>query len=154
MTSCNFEEIYSQFYMKAKAYDILELTERQSEEMLLGWLHAATSKPYIRKLFSTFTLDDEIYQMNFEMTYSVDDDADLDFVLDVLSLGMLIEWYRPQINNYNNLAQVYGSKEEKFYSQSSHLTALHSIAKSIKKEQRQIIADRGFLYNSYLDGGQ
>lgn len=154
MTSCNFEDIYSQFFIKAKAYDILELTERQSEELLCGWLHSAFSKPYVRKLFSTLTIDDEINQVSFEMEYSVDDNTDLDFVLDIVSLGMIVEWYRPHINNYNNTAQVFGSKEEKFYSQSSHFTGLKSIAKSVKKEQHQLIADRGMLFNSYLDGGQ
>ena len=152
MTSCNFEDIYSQFYIKAKAYDILELTERQSEEMMCGWLHSTTAKPYVRKLFSRFNIDDEIHQIDFEMKYTVDDSSDLDFVLDVLSLGMILEWYRPHINNYNNVAQVYGSKEEKFYSQSSHFTGLKTIAKAVKKEQRQLISDRGSMWNTYLDG--
>lgn len=152
MTSCTFEDIFNQFYIKAKAYDIASLNEAQSEELLCGWLHAAASKPYVRKLFSNFTIDDETHKVNFEMKYTIDDDTDLDFVLDIFGLGMIMEWYRPYINNYNNVAQVYGSKEERFFSQSSHFTGLQTIAKSVKKEQRQMISDRGSAWNSYLDG--
>ena len=153
MTSCTFEDVFSQFYIKAKAYDILELSEKQSNEFLCGWLHSSAAKPYVRKLFTTLSLDDEIHQVDFEMKYTVDQETDLDFVLDILSLGMIMEWLRPYINNSNNLAQVYGSKEEKFYSQSSHFTGIQSIFNAAKREQRQAISDRGSAWNSYLSGG-
>ena len=40
------------------------------------------------------------------------------------------------------------------YSQSSNLTELRSLKKDWVKEQRGMIRDRGYIWNSYLDGGQ
>lgn len=152
MTSCTYQNVFTKFYEKATAYDLVELTEQQSIDFLCGWLSSAAAKPYVRKLFKTFTLDREVQQIDFEMDYAVDELTDLEFVMDILSLGMIMEWLRPRINNTNNLVQVYGSKEEKFYSQSSHLAGLTALFNTIKAEQRQMIVDRGSSWNSYLKG--
>lgn len=152
MTSCSYSDVFSRFYAKATAYDLVELTEQQSIDFLCSWLSSAAAKPYVRKLFKTFTSDMEIQEIKFEMNQVIDEESDLEFVYDILSLGMLMEWLRPHINNYNNLAQVYGSKEEKFYSQSSHLAGLRALFQQIQVEQRQLISDRGSMWNSYLNG--
>ena len=152
MTSLEYEEVFSQFYIKAKAYDLLELTNDQIEAMLTGWLRAAAAKPYVRKLFTSFSLDEDLNAITFEMTYIQDETADLEFVLEILSLGMLMEWLRPHINNYNTMAQVFGSKEEKWFSQAQHMSAIKNVFDAVKKEQRQMISDRGYVWNSYLNG--
>lgn len=152
MTSLAYEDVYSQFFIKATAYDLAELSEKQANEMLSGWLRATASKPYVRKLFSSFSMDQDLLEINFEMKYKQDDESDLDFVLDVLALGMLMEWLRPHVNNYNTIAQVFGSKEEKWFSQAQHMSSIKNIFDAVKKEQRQMISDRGSAWNSYLNG--
>ena len=47
---------------------------------------------------------------------------------------------------------MFGSKEEKFYSQSQHLSELRGLVNDSRKQQRRMIADRGYAWNSYLDG--
>ena len=88
--------------------------------------------------------------MNFEMKYSTDDDFDKEFIMDVIGIGMVIEWITPKINSLNNIVQVFGSKEEKFYSQSNHLNELRNLKKSLINEQQSIIKERGYIWNSYL----
>lgn len=65
---------------------------------------------------------------------------------------MVIEWITPKINSLNNTQQVFGSSEEKFYSQTNHLNGLKDLKKSLIKEQKNLIKDRGYIWNSYLDG--
>ena len=152
MASLNYNTIYSRLFSKIEAYDFIELSEDDLNELLCDWIHSASANPYVRRLFKTFSLDDEIQEISYEMKYSVDDSADVEFITEILTLGVAIAWLEPKINSINNIAQMFGSKEEKFYSQSAHLSELQNLLNSCKKQQRRMIADRGYAWNSYLDG--
>jgi len=152
MTSLSYNTIYSRLFSKIEAYDFIELSEDDLNELLCDWIHSASANPYVRRLFKTFSLDDEIQEISYEMKYSVDDSADVEFITEILTLGVAIAWLEPKINSINNIAQMFGSKEEKFYSQSAHLSELQNLLNSCKKQQRRMIADRGYAWNSYLDG--
>lgn len=97
-------------------------------------------------------LGDTVQELTYIMKYSVDDDFDAEFITDILGIGMVIEWITPKINSLNNIQQVFGSSEEKFYSQTNHLNGLKDLKKSLIKEQKNLIKDRGYIWNSYLDG--
>lgn len=152
MTSLNYNTIYSRLFSKIEAYDFIELSEDDLNGLLCDWIHSASANPYVRRLFKTFSLDDEIQEISYEIKYSVDDSADVEFITEILTLGVVIAWLEPKINSINNIAQMFGSKEEKFYSQSAHLSELQNLLNSCKKQQRRMIADRGYAWNSYLDG--
>lgn len=152
MTSLKYENIYSSLFSKIEAYDFVDLSEEMLSEFLCNWLHSAVANPYVRKLFSTVVFDDEIEEFNYEMKYVVDEDADMEFVIEILSLGVAINWLKPKINSITNINQFFGSKDEKWYSQASHLSELRALLNDFKKQQRRMIADRGYVWNSYLDG--
>lgn len=154
MASLKYDEIYSSFYIKAEAYDLTEIKEENVTEFLSGWLHSAMSKPHIRRLFKTIDIDDEVQVIKYELKYSIDQDYDNDFLLDILGIGMLAEWIQPKIYSLTNIVQVYGSKEEKFYSQSGHLKTLQDIKKQLVRDQHSLVRDRGYIWNSYLDGNE
>ena len=152
MTSLSYQNFNSRFFSKVQAYDILDLTEIQLTGFMTNWLHSAFSKPYIRRLFSSFIMDDEIQEVQFEMKYVVDEFSDIDFIYEIISIGMIIEWLEPKINSVQNIMQMYGSKEEKFYAQANHLNQLQSLKDSLYQSQRRMIADRGYAWNKYIDG--
>lgn len=150
MPSLDYEKFYSKFRLKASAYDLIDMNDDDVSVFLCEWLHSSINKPYIRRLFANITLDDLLQEMNFEMKYSTDDDFDEEFIMDIVGIGMVIEWITPKINSLNNIVQVFGSKEEKFYSQSNHLNELRNLKKSLINEQQSIIKERGYIWNSYL----
>lgn len=152
MTSLQFVKIYSRLFSKIEAYDFIELSEADLNELLCDWIHSASANPYVRRLFKTFSLDDEIQEITYEMKYSVDEFADSEFVTEILTLGVVVAWLEPKINSINNIAQMFGSKEEKFFSQSQHISELRALVNDSKKQQRRMIADRGYAWNTYLDG--
>lgn len=97
--------------------------------------------------------DDELGEMTYDLNQPTDEEQDNDFVIEMLSLGMLIEWLEPMLNSKLNLQQmITSSKESKFYSQSQHLSVVQSVYDSAVKKQRDLIRDRGFIYNGYLGG--
>ena len=113
MITLDFEDVFSVFHNKIDAYDFLELTNEEINAFEVDWLRAAGAKPYVRKLFSSYKFDDDNEVINFEMRYATDDDADCDFVIEILALGIVVEWLMPKVNSMDTIFQVYGSKEEK-----------------------------------------
>lgn len=152
MPSLNYEDIYSTFRTKANAYDLLSLQDSDVNMFMCDWMKASFRKPYVRRLFDSISFDDITQSITYEMKYEVDEESDKDFIIEAMGIGMVIEWITPKINNLNNIMQVFGSSEEKFYSQSSHLSTLKDLRHSLIKEQRDIIRDRGYIWNSYLNG--
>lgn len=152
MTSLNYNEVFSIFYSRVEAYDFLSLKNDEVNEFLCSWIRSVISKPYIRRLFTSISIDDEIQVLSYELKYSVDEDSDRYFVTEILGLGIAIQWLEPKINSTMNIAQMFGSKEEKFFSQSQHLKELRDLKESLHREQRSMIRDRGYAWNSYLDG--
>lgn len=152
MITIEFTDVFDVFHDKIDAYDFLDLSIGEIENFEKSWLRTAGSKPYVRRLFSTYSIDSDSATVSFEMSYAIDDDTDRDFVIEILALGMVVSWLEPKVNSLENIYQVFGSKEEKFYSQSQHLKEIRALRDSIKNEQRKLIRDRGYMYNSYIEG--
>lgn len=152
MTSLSYNEIFSRFYSRVEAYDFLNLSEDQMTEYLTEWLKGAISKPFIRRNYNLLRMDNDIQEITYELSHPTDKDTDEYFTIEVLSLGVAIEWLEPKVNSIMNTAQMFTTKESTFYSQANHLSELRETLNNFRKLQRQLITDRGFLWNSYLGG--
>jgi hypothetical protein len=114
-------------------------------------LHSISAQPFIRRLFSSFKYDDEVQVINFEMKYPAEEDYDRDFIIDIFSLGMVIKWIEPKVNNDLVMTSFYGSKSEKWYSEANMLTALQGVLTTAKNEQRNLIRDRVYFNNQFIN---
>ena len=146
------EDIYSSFLGKITDYNFVNISEDDVYELMSGYLKSAISQPYVRRLFSSIIMDDEVMEMTFELKNSIDEQSDKYFVSEVLSRGMVIAWLEPQVKSTANLAQMFGGKEQKWFSQAQHLTELKDLLSTAKSEQRRIICDHGYINNSYVRG--
>lgn len=114
-------------------------------------LYAAISKPYVMKLFNSLTMTDDVIELKYTLKHTIDkSNEDKYFVVDIIAIGMVIEWLEPQVKSTLNTLQMFSGKEEKFYSQSAHLGELKGLLRDAKVEQRKLIRDRGYISNSYL----
>ena len=153
MTSIDYNIIFQSFYSRLEAFDFLQMDDFTVNEFLCNWIHDAVRPPYIRRLFKSVVFDDDIMRLSYEMNRSSgSDDEDKDFVVELLALGMGIGWLTPKVNSLLHLRQMYGSKEERFFSEAQHLTATKELLDSWKKDQRRMISDRGWIYNAYVQG--
>lgn len=146
------DDLYSSFLGKVTDYNFVNMSEDDVYELMFGYFKSAISQPYVRRLFSSVKMDDEIMEMTFALKDSVDEDSDKYFIIEVLSRGMVIAWLEPQVKSTVNLSQMYGGKEQKFYSQAQQLSELKDLLSTTKSEQRRIICDHGYVNNSYLRG--
>lgn len=152
MASIDYSAIYQSFYSKVEAFDFLELDDNTVYEFLCNWIHAAVRPVYVRRLFSSISFDDDIMRLTYEMRNPMGESEDEDFVIELLALGIGINWLSPKINSLVNLRSVYASKEEKIFSPAQTLTAYKNLLDSWKKEQRRMIGDRGYIHNAYVNG--
>lgn len=136
-----YKEVYSQFFLKIEGYDIFDknISDEYRETLLCSWLHSSIGKPYVNRLFSTVTLSDP-YQdedpdtgelidvdgmIEYELNNVIDEDfGDKQFVIEVLAYGMALCWLEPKIYSLTNIAQFFGTSDEKLRELKSH-SSLH-----------------------------
>jgi hypothetical protein len=138
MTS--YETIYNQALLKLEDYDLAKLPEEDLEQMLHGWMTSAIAK--FRKCQSDLKQRDEENK-----TFLVDL---LDEEVEILALLTATEWLESQINSITLTKQFFGGKEEKWFSQSQHLSTLMALRDSNRLEARKLMRDITYAYNSYL----
>ena len=111
------------------------------------WLHEIVAFPWVRKIFSSITLDDVLEELNFELVNSVDEQSDNDFVIKLFTDGFVICWMRPRVETAINLATVIGGKDEKklLSNYQANIDRLNSLELKLKK----YIRDYGYINGSY-----
>ena len=144
----SYSILFSRVLNKINDPKELSLDENDLLEIYTERLHSVVGKPRVRRLFSSLSLDDEIQEMTFTLNNSVDEESDTDFVLEVLSLGMAIEWLQPQVDSVIHTSVMRGGKEEKKLLD-NHKNMIDRLD-SMKKEQNKMIRDYGYMYNSYI----
>ena len=144
MASSEFDEIYSRFYLRVKDYEISGLEESLVKEMLKGYLKSTLSKPMVRRLFSTITMDEDIEEIEYELRNSLDEDSDKDFVEEVLATGMVIGWLDPRYHSTLLTSQFFSNSEQKFYAQSTQMNELKSMYQKAQTDLRKLIRDYGY----------
>ena len=116
-------------------------------------LHKAVYSSYVYHLFSSVSMEDSVQLLTFEMKHSVNEEADIQFLITALAKWMKYEWLSPQLNTVVNTAQMFAGKEEKFYSQANHIAELREMTELSYKEARDFVRDRNYIFNSYLTNG-
>ena len=144
----SYSTLFSRVLNKINDPKELSLDEKDLLEIYTERLHSVVGKPRVRRLFSSLSLDDEIQEMTFTLNNSVDEESDKDFVLEILSLGMAIEWLQPQVDSVIHTSVMIGGKEEKKLLD-NHKNMIDRLD-SMKKEQNKMIRDYGYMYNSYI----
>ena len=154
MASITYDDVYSKFYTKVEAFDFLyeEMSDELMAEFMSSWLRSAIAYPYIRRLFSSVSVDAEEKTIEFSLLSSIDEFSDIEFIKEVLAYGMIYSWLEPKVRSITNIYQNFTSSEQKFYSQASHLSELRALLSDSEARIRSLIRDRGYVKNKYLDG--
>lgn len=135
-----YDKIYERFLQKVTDYKMLTLPEDDMYDMWHGWLKSAVAK---QKVF-IHSLEMDDVGMCFP--------ADLDNIeIEVLAVGMAVEWLEPQVKSVNNTMQLFSNSEQKFYSQANHLTEIRAMLKALKNERKKLVRD--YQYNVFAQTG-
>lgn len=152
MSSLSYDEIFSNFLGNITDPVLAKEAADLVNEMMVEYLHKSVSGVYVRRLFSSILLDDEVQTLTYSMKQAVDESADKDFVSTVLGKAMVVQWATPQVQSKVNMAQMFTGSTKKFYSQSAHLEELRALKSDMEKDLQFYILTRGSFYNGYVEG--
>lgn len=144
MASSEYDEIYSRFYLRVKDYEMSGMKESLVKEMLNGYLRSVISKPMVRRLFSSVTMDDDVGEIDYELRDQLDEESDKDFVEEVLAMGMVERWVNPRYQSTLLTSQLLSNSEQKFYSQAQHLSEMREMYEKAQTDLRKLIRDRAY----------
>ena len=69
----------------------------------------------------------------------------------IIAIHMVRGWLAPQINSVTLTNQVFGGKEEKYYSQSAHLIEMRSLDADLQRQADLLFCRGTYLDNEYFD---
>lgn len=153
MASITYSEIYKAFLGNITDYKLASLGEEDARTLMQEYLHKSLYEPYVRRLFSSLSVDDEAQTLTYTMKHGTDEQSDKEFVINAIAKWMVYEWLHAQVNTTTLTEQmIFSSKEKSYYSQANHLSELRALQNDAFKEARGFIMDRGYISNSYLGG--
>ena len=136
-----YSKIYDRFLSSITDYDLAYLPDDDIENVVHGWLLIAIADFQNCKV-DLDDRDDEIRRFNVDLS---------NWEIDVLAKFMVAAWLNDQIASVNLTLQMFGGKEEKYYSQAQHLSSLVALRDSIRTEARKMSRDRSYIKNSYFE---
>ena len=136
----SYEEIYNLAANKITDPEIALLLPEDIEELFHGYLISAIHK--FRKCKNDLSnRDDELRQFNVDL---------LDVEKEILAILVVREWLKPQLYSALLTKQVFSDKEQKYYSQSSHLSELRALDETLKIEAQKLSRDYTYGNSEYL----
>ena len=136
----SYEEIYNLAANKITDPEIALLLPEDIEELFHGYLISAI--PKFRKCKNDLSdRDDELRQFNVDL---------LDVEKEILAILVVREWLQPQLYSALLTKQVFSDKEQKYYSQSSHLSELRALDETLRIDAQKLSRDYTYGNSEYL----
>ena len=136
-----YSTLYEKCLSKIEDPTLAMLPEEDLENMLHGYLMSAIAKH--RKCEHDLSdRDEELKQFNFDLS---------DLEIEIISILMTREWISQRLNSVTNVMQVFGGKEEKWFSQASHIKELREMDDRLRLEAQQLSRDYSNLDNDSFD---
>ena len=136
-----YSTLYEKCLSKLEDPTLAMLPEEDLENMLHGYLMSAIAKH--RKCEHDLSdRDEELKQFNFDLS---------DLEIEIISILMTREWISQHLNSVINVMQVFGGKEEKWFSQASHIKELREMDDRLRLEAQQLSRDYSYIDNDYFD---
>ena len=146
----SYEDIFSRYRGITDDPKELSLNPDDQYEIYTERLHMVIADPRVIAKFSTIVLDDDIQEMEFELKYPVSEFADSEFIMKLLSLGMAIEWLKPQVDSRIYTSQFIGGKEEKMLQ--NNYKPMKERLESMERQFSRWLGSYGYINNSYIRG--
>ena len=134
-----YEKIYERFLNSVTDFNLAELDDHTLNEMLNDWLHNAVVRA---RTSSDLSRDNNNEEFNNDL-------SDLD--IELLALGMKLAWLDQTLGSTELTLQFIGGKEEKWFSQSAHISELRALRDDVKLEMQKLHSYNTYTNNSYFN---
>lgn len=167
----SYSTIFSRVFGRIDDPRELALSKEDLDTLYVERLHNVVGNPRVSNIFSQIVLhevetkpedetneiiedetsDDEYTEdtIEYELKNPNDQFSDNEYVIQVLTTGMVIEWLRPKVDSVLYVAPMIGGKEEKKILD-GHKDMIGRL-ESLENQLHKLIRDRGYIHNSYVD---
>lgn len=135
-----YENVYGRFLNRITDFNLAEMDDYTLDEMLKNWLHSAIVKVRTSSDLSVRDEENEVFE---------NDLSDLD--VELLAMGMTLAWLDQTLNSTELTLQFVGGKEEKYFSQSAHISELRALRADTLREMQQLYTYATYTNNDYFD---
>lgn len=126
--------IFKRFAQKITDFKILDLSDDDVNEMMVGWMNSAIAK--FRRCENDLSLrDDEIQTFKVDLNNNE---------IEIIALLMVVEWLEPQLNSELYTAQFFGGKEERFFAQANQLDKLFTLQNNSRVRAQKLMRDYAY----------
>ena len=136
-----YDKLYNRALAQITDPLLVHIPVEDLDNMLHDWLMNAIVEPVVGD-YDFSDRDDELRQFNFDI-----DERDQR----ILSIHMVRSWLAPQISSISLTHQVFGGKEEKYYSQSSHLSEMRALDADLQRQADLLFCRGTYLNNDFFD---
>jgi hypothetical protein len=136
-----YEKLYNRALAQITDPLLAQLPQEDLESMLHDWLLDAIVEPVIGD-YDFSKRDDELMQFNFDIS-----ERDQK----ILSIHMVRSWLAPQIRSVTLTSQVFGGKEERFFSQASHLAEVRALDADLQRQADLLFCRGTYANNDFFD---
>lgn len=147
----SYEDIFSRYIGIVNDPKELSLSLDDQYEIYAERLHMVVADPRIIAKLSKIVLDDDVQEIELELKYPVSDFADSEFIMKLISLGMAIEWLKPQVDSRLNTIAYIGGKEEKMLQ--NNYKPMKERLDTMERQFSRLLGSYGYINNSYVRGG-
>lgn len=135
-----YEKIYGRFLNRTTDFNLAELDDYTLNEMLKNWLYSAIIRVRTSSDLSKRDDENEVFENNL---------TDMD--VELLAMGMTLAWLDQTLNSTELTLQFIGGKEEKYFSQSAHISELRALRADTLREMQQLYTYGTYTNNDYFD---
>ena len=131
--------MYDRFLSSVTDFNLVELDDHTLSEMLRDWLNKAIVRT---RTSNSLSRNDENEAFDNDL-------SDLD--IELLSLGMKLAWLDQTLSSTELTLQFIGGKEEKWFSQASHISELRGLREDTKLEIQKLHSYNTYINSSYFN---
>jgi hypothetical protein len=146
----SFDKLFNKVLFKTDDPKELSLSDKDLLVIYCDRLHTVVGNPRVRKLFKSINIDEDMQQVVFQLKEPLGDGMDIDFVINILSTGMVIEWLQPKVDSIKHTSVMIGGKDERKIV--DNYKPMIERLNNLKYELSKLIRDHGSVNNRYLSG--
>lgn len=142
----SFDVFTGAFLAKLTEYDFIRMSDAMRRELTDGYLRRACAR------FDEVCVYDLTARDDFTRTFELERDgvditpAELDEIVDIVSLGMLVQWFTQQYYNQENMKNMLNTTDFSHYSPSELLYRMTSAFEMCKSDFEAAVREYSYRH--------
>lgn len=145
----SYNDFVEAFLAKITEYDLLGLDFEIRDEVIKGYFKRTIASSKFKKVISydfTTTFDEETGEFDIDI-----DEYAVDEIVDIVSDGMIVQWFKPYVNKQELLENVLSTRDYSLYSPAELLLRVGNAYEKSQKDYVQALREYSYNHGDLTD---